>query len=347
MSHTKIDIRLKGDSDSLSFLFSFPEELRQSDLTSLEMFISRSINQTLMRDGCFGTWAEVLQSKKHPGHYTLKISGPHHDLKPYKKLIKDFLKAGKEGVRIYLENKEKIEKIGRKSGNPIRFVLPFGLAMARAKSIQLLHFPPMEAFVYYDYLFSPSNRRWENLLGYNGRRDNFAALESIVDCVPLAAPGGDSEDIDVFNNTFTPYVKKMLRARLIPQGHHTQPVVAYGNPVHRWLQQAFPDQIKNELNTLSLVELRLFDDEVTTPVLCANHPSTYFYYMEDTSGKSLQQKTEILTQDLIAAGWQQHMADNPGDSATNTLQAMKAFWTDNPEVKKVMKQEDEEFVFKR
>jgi hypothetical protein len=343
MSHKNIKIKLKGDSESLSFLFSFPKELEGTNLTTLEMFISRSINQTLMRDGCFGAWAEVPRSD---GDYEIKISGPHHDLHPYKKLIKDFVKAGKEAVKIYRENQEKIREIGEKSGNPIRFVLPFGLSMARARSIQLLHFPPMEAYVYYDYLFSPSNRRWENLLGYNGMKGgNFAELESIVDCVPLAAPGGDNQDIDVFNNTFTPYVKKMLRARLIPHKGVTQPIVAYGGPVHRWLEQAFPDQIGEKLYTLSLVELRLFDDKVVTPVLCANHPSMYFYDIKDTSGKPLEQKIEILTQDLIAAGWQMQMANNPRGSAKNTLEAMTSYWTGNPEVKRVMKQEDKEFGF--
>jgi hypothetical protein len=341
--NNSIDISLEGTEEQLSRLFSYTDDRKNSGLTTLATYIGHFFNKTLLRDGFYGAWAQVWWDQEK-GTYNLKLSSPHHDLSLYQQLIPAFLDAGKTGVEIFQEIQPNIQEVISATKKEMRFLLPYGLAMANAKSIQLLHFPPLETFVYLDYLFSPSNRRWENLLGYNNYKDvNFPELESIVDCVPLAAPGADNVGIDPFNYTFTPYVKKMLRARLIPDGNSTQPVVACGGPVHEWLQNAFPDQIQGDLQTLSLVELRLFDNDVKTPVLCANHPSLYLYY---TRQEYSEKKKEILVQDLIATGWQATMAFGTEKSAQEVLNAQKDYWYNSPDVKHIMDQEDLEFNYK-
>lgn len=336
-----IDIILEGSEEEFTALFSYSPTLQKSGLTSLKEFIGHAVNQTLQRDNVYGAWAEVLSVKNG---YLLKMSSPHHDLSAYKTLIPAWIEAGKYGLQIAQKNKNKIDRVIKSTKEKMKFLLPFGLAMGNVKSVQLLHFPPLTTFVYLDYLFSPTNRRWENLLGYNRVKGvNYASFESIVDCVPLAAPGGDSKGIEPFNNSFIPYVKRMLKARLTPQDGFTQPIVAYGSPVRIWLEKAFPNQIKHELKVLSLLELKLFDDDIITPVLCANHPSMYLY---ETDKPYSKEKKKILVQDLIAAGWQALMAEHPSDSPKNVLKAMTDYWKGNPRVLKIMNQEDREFSFR-
>ena len=336
-----LEIKLEGTEYQLSALFSYSKETAQSGLTTLEDYIAHSFNQTLVRDHFFGAWAEVI--KDQDDQFVLKMFSPHHNLNKYKYLIPAFLKAGNLALSIFNENQEKITNNGV---NKMKFLLPFGLSMIKAKSIQLLHFPPLETFVYHDYLYSPTNRRWENLLAYNHlTKVRFPDLESIVDCVPLAAPGDDSNDINPFNNTFSSYVKEMLKARLKSRGSYTQPVVAYGDPVMDWLQQTFPNEIQNKLEPLSLIELQLVDRNVKTLVLCANHPSKYLYYTDDNDPAHFDVKKEIMTQDLIAAGWQAKMALNHNLPAQKVLQDMKDYWINNKSIPDIMKQEDESFGY--
>lgn len=337
-----IDIILDGDEDLFTRLFSYSEGLQNSNLTSLQTFMAHFFNQTLERDGYFGAWAMVW---KIGDQFNLKLSSPHHDLRIYREKIPAFLEAGKLGLQIYEQNESAIQKVIQDTGKEMRFILPWGLSLARPRSIQLLHFPPIETFVYLDYLFSPTNRRWENLLGYNRfSRTRFSLLESIVDFVPLGAPGGDNEGIDHFNGTFADYVRKMLNARLSDLGNGvTQPVVGYGGPVMEWLQQTFPDRVKGTLNPLSLIYLNLKEGKsCTTPVLCANHPSKYLYYADKPDSS---EKRQILVQDLVAAGWQAHMARYPFQNPEALLQNLINFWTDNPRLKKIMVQEDQEYSF--
>ncbi len=236
-----IDINLEGTRDELIALFAYPKELQASNLSSLEEYIAHAFNQTLVRDGYTGAWAEVVVVKDS-GQFVLKMYSPRHDLGRYQLIIPAFLEAGRLAVSIFAGIEKQVEEYGK---GQMRFVLPFGLSMANTKSIQLLHFPPLEAFVYTDYLYSPTNRRWENLLAYNHfSKSPMTELETIVDCVPIAAPGGDSKGIEPFNNSFTPYVKQMLKARLRYAEHQNTPILGYGEPVMAWLKDAFPDVIK-------------------------------------------------------------------------------------------------------
>lgn len=341
--HNCVEIILPGTEAELTDLFSYTPEDRHSKLTSLPEFVAHIFSKTLQYDRHCGGWSQVLQQED--GQYVLKMYSPHQDLAPYRDRIPAFMAAGHAGLAIYKSLEKEIEKQGK---GQIRFLLPSGLSMARTRSVQLLHFPPLEAFVYKDYLYSPTNRRWENLLGNNGLAEaHLPELETIVDCVPLAAPGDDSAGIAAFNDKFIPYVKAMLQARLTASGTRTQPVVAYGGPVRDFLRIAFPDQITAPLSVLSLVEMRLLEDpNVVTPVLCANHPSMYLYYTDDTNPKDFEAKKTVMTQDLIAAGWQAHMAYAPDADAASVLNEMTAKWTDNPRVLDIMRQEDTAYSYR-
>ena len=68
--------------------------------------------------------------------YGAKITSPSGDVSAYRSLIPAFLDAGRIALDTYRQNQSAITAAG------LHFMLPFGLAMARTRSIQLLHFPP-------------------------------------------------------------------------------------------------------------------------------------------------------------------------------------------------------------
>lgn len=334
MKH-KVEINLGSDGDELARLFSYSEQL--DGLSSLYEFIAHAFNQCMLRDQLLGGWTQVLLNDEK--EYILKMFCPHHDIGEYEVMIPAFMKAARIGLRIYKENKAGIEKADWDA----RFLLPCGLTTIRTRSVQLLHYPPLETFVYNDYLYSPTNRRWENLLGYNHPvTPRFSELETIVDCVPLAAPGSDGDKLTDYNNTFTPYVKEMLQARLKNADGDARNIVAYGGPVRDWLEQAYADQIDQKPGVLTLIHLDIFGDGSTLPVLCANHPSMYLYYSDEPYS---DRKKEVMTQDLIAAGWQAKMSFGPEKDAQAVLTEMIDYWNGNRRVRAIMEQEDQEYSY--
>jgi len=311
----------------------------ESDLTPLFAYqptgvplwdgIGHTINQTLLRDLFYGAWAQAWLKKSKPtpkptDQYQVTITSPNadHDVTAYATQIPAFIAAVSTGIGIYNTNKSKLPSTG------VSFLPPFGLSMLNTGSIQLLHYPPSETLNYMDYLYSPTNRRWENLLGYNaypGAQNSL--VETIVDVIPIAAAGGTdgSKALIPVQDAFVPYVQEMLNVylRRSPGGTATQPVVAYGGPVMSFLEDNFK---QSNLRPLSLISLQLLTGGPATPVLCANHPSEFLYY------KSSQEKefTEILVQDLTAAGWQTKMSQNPDADPKQTLQDVSTYWGQNP-----------------
>jgi hypothetical protein len=302
---SSIEINL-GQGSELAALFSYAPG---SDI-ELRAWIAHSLNQTMLRDLFYGSWVDVWGGGDENEPYGAKITSPSGDVSAYRSLIPAFLDAGRIALNTYRQNQSAITAAG------LHFMLPFGLCMARTRSIQLLHFPPLEARTYMDYLYSPTNRRWESLLGYAGYDGSRNTLvERVTDVVPLAAPGGDSTGIEPFNQIFIAYGKAMLRAGLDARASTTQPVVAYGAPVRRWLENAFADQISQELDVLSLVELAIVDGP-TTPVLCANHPSDFLE----------QPDKGVLFEDLVAASWQSQMAVDWEADPAEALTRARSTW---------------------
>ena len=351
-----VDIGLGYEKD-ISGLFQFGD-----NGPSLEEAITFVFSQTLQRDMYFGSWAQAYQNGN--GEYRLKITSPCDDVSAYETLIPNYINAGKQALSSYYDSVPASAREGWE------FLMPFGLAMSNVKSIQLLHFPPLETFTYRDYLYSPTNRRWECLLAQNGFIGaNNSPVERIIDVAPIAAPGGAGKELSAYNQSFIPYVKAQLENFLRPlaetQYAYTQPVVAYGGPVHDWLKEAF--NLESSPKTLKIVPLNIADAKEghtcpTTWVLCANHPSEYLY---DTSiplkdatkpNGNYPAPIEVMCQDLIAAGWQAHMSQFPNADPHATLNDMQERWgwnatthKVNPEkveaLLKVMKEQNLEFSF--
>lgn len=323
---THIDIGL-GYENEIADLFNFGEN--GPNLTDAITFV---FSQTLQRDLYFGSWAQAYRNGD--GEYRLKITSPDQDVSAYATLIPGYIAAGQQAIASYYDN---IPWSARKDWE---FLLPFGLAMANVKSIQLLHFPPLETFTYKDYLYSPTNRRWECLLAQNGFNGaNNTPVERIVDVAPIAAPGGAGSELTDYNEGFIPYAKAQLEnfLRPLPETDYllTQPIVAYGGPVHDWLKQAF--NLDQAPATLDIIRLSILPgapntEPATTWVLAANHPSEYLYDTNiplsnaDKPNGDYPPPINVMCQDLIAAGWQAHMSEHPGDDPHQVLAELQTHW---------------------
>ena len=331
-----------GTPDLVESLFPYcPKTLVLSD------FIAHLINQTLQRDLCYGAWAQVTapSSTNQLTEYQVKITTPDGKTRVdhYEDILKGFLAAAASGVNLYNSAMKRFSK----PPTGISFLSPIGLAMGNVRSVQLLHYPPTETLNYIDYLYSPTNRRWENLLGYNGHPGEHNTLvETIVDLVPVAADGGKTggQQIALFKETFQPYVEQLLKvyARPTKSGKATIPVVAYGGPVMDYLQKVYkPKDLSRKLTgyktgylqALSLVSLKLAGNKTPTPVLCANHPAQFMYAKPEQKDHFMT----ILKQDLIAAGWQSAMSRKPDADPLATLTKFYNHWM-SPRKAKLLEQ---------
>jgi len=328
--HRCIDIGL-GYHHNIEGLFRFGDPSPR-----LEDAITFVFNQTLQRDRFYGAWAQAYRNGD--GEYRLKITSPQDDISAYRTLIPRYIAAGQLAHTRYYQD------IPSSARSRWEFLLPFGLPMANVKSVQLLHFPPLETFTYKDYLYSPTNRRWECLLAQNGFDGaHNAAVERIVDVAPIAAPGGAGSELSDYNQDFIPYAKAQLRNFLRPlrdtDDQLTQPMIAYGEPVHAWLTEAF--ELKQTPAVLDIVRLSILDaPEGRTPpetwVLCANHPSEYLYDTDLPLSDAFEPNGDypppinVMCQDLIAAGWQAHMSEHPGDDPHRVLAELQQKWGWDP-----------------
>lgn len=353
---TSIDVGL-GYYRDIEGLFRFGD-----NSPDLEDAITFVFSQSLQRDRYFGSWAQAYRNGN--GEYRLKITSPCDDVSAYETRIPGYIDAGRQALASYYD------KVPATARSGWEFLLPFGLAMAEVKSIQLLHFPPLETFTYKDYLYSPTNRRWECLLAQNGfDGEKNASVERIVDVAPIAAPGGAGSELTDYNQDFIPYAKAQLRNFLQPlttTGHElTQPIVAYGGPVHDWLKEAF--HLPQSPGVLDIVELSILEQDDGRPgpktwVLCANHPSEYLYDTDLPLSDAFKPNGDypapihVMCQDLIAAGWQAHMSENPGDDPYEVLATLEQRWgwdTHNGTVRKdkadellaIMKEQNQAFGF--
>jgi hypothetical protein len=325
-----IEIKL-GPWDEMADLFSW-EASAGVDLRDL---IAHGINQTMQRDGLLGSWADVYRDSGDT--LSVKISAPFEKVKGYATMIPAFIDAARVGYSAYMAHRATILQ------GKLIFYLPVGLPMLATRSVQLLHYPPYEARTYSDYLYSPTNRRWESLLGYNDyNAAGVTLLERICDAVPLAGPGSDATVINEVEKYFIPYGKAMLGALLDQSAPRTQPVVAYGGPAHGWLKSAFPTQVKRMPTLFSVLELRVGEGKAVTPVLCANHPSEFLFFTEHNAKWAF----EITMQDLIAARWQAHMAEHRDADPVKVLHEAKARWEgDRKRVQDIVEAQKAEFGY--
>lgn len=341
---SSIDITL-GEQRYLSQMFSaFDPNISLTDV------LSHAFNQTLQRDMFFGSWADAYFHQTD-GLYHVKLTSPDQDLSRYQVTIPGMLKAARIALDIF--------NSGQMTTTELRFYLPFGLAMSAYKSIQMLHFPPIEAQNFSDYLYNPTCRRWELLLlhnGFDGKQNTL--MERLLDLVPIAAPGGDSKDIDSYNLSFSLYVSTLLELFLDANATKTltAPLVVGGHPAISFIEDRYGDD-GSGWEPMTLVELKIIrnwdvEDEdsdsyyKTTHLLCTNHPSTYLFELGNTDDPDHEKNAlQIMREDLICAGWQAEMAENWQADPKVVLEEMKKRWESDKKVKQIMQDSQPEWSF--
>ncbi|HKK94187.1 MAG TPA: hypothetical protein VJ925_12190 [Longimicrobiales bacterium] len=330
----EVEVHL-GKADEVKALLSYVRDDHVDDYQKCALGFS----QTLLRDLKYASWAVVRPKQGQPDDdWWVRITSPVDDVSAYAEKIPAFMAAARLGLEIYRKNREKIER------NKLLFFPPQGMALAETRSVQLLHYPPYEARVFCDYLYSPTQRRYEGLLRFNGYDpDKVSLLERICDCAPLAGPGADATGIDEVLDDFRPYAKAMLTALLDTSGSVTQPVVAYGPPVHQWLHETFPKQVPQWPELFSILSLTL-DPETgaKTPVICADHPSAFLFFDHHPPGWAVQKTRD----DLITSRWQIMMSETRDADPYEVLEACQTYWVDRPdEVREICDIQKTEFGY--
>jgi len=268
-THTNMVQFSIGTKEYLEPLFRFyynNENLKDDDDTSSSnnmsfiQHIEYSFMNTINRDGFDGSWAHVWSSSssqsssrdKHEQEYHLKITSPlsFSDITPYKQIIPKYLEiisiaeraCSKRWTQLssiadYTEEMKK-KQLFKQGG--LQFLPPFGLPMIKSQSVLLMHYPPIEAISYKDYLHSRTTKRWETLLLMNlhsimmddmKKQTNFTVPSttnhyhvekymSIVDICPIVSRSnqGGSRMVGAFCEPIQPelesYVVSMLNLLL-------------------------------------------------------------------------------------------------------------------------------------
>jgi len=249
--------------------------------------------------------------------YNVTITGDSHQIEEYNVLMTQFLEHGK----LALQGVEGLKADGKWNEDNWRMFLPLGLAICNHRSVQLLHFPPDYSLPQQDYLGSDTSRRWEELLLLNDVPQSEVTLyETILDIAPIAAPASAGGQLGETYIYFQPYVLKMLPF-LVENNGKPLPMVVYGGPVRKWVIEFFKLQDFG-VNSVDMIKI----DELTVPILGANHPSYIWYAKNDGREKAF----EVMEQDLISACWQARMGVDASLQPDNVLHECQQYWNEPP-----------------
>lgn len=201
---------------------------------------------------------------------------------------------------------------------PWSFWLPLGLPMVSQKAVMMLHYPPYTSFQAYDYLNNATLNRWERMLTTVGVPANQVNLyESIVDIMPIAAPGsgetacltpGMSEtyfgNASANRNYIAPMLTLLANPPVYAAKKGTAPVLVFGSePRQVW-------QDMNNLKSFGVLDVgtvTLPGDTKPTAYIGANHPIAAVY---DTCTTTPSIVTMEI-QDLTTACFAQAMSVDP------------------------------------
>ena len=315
-----------GDSVRLAHLFSFPNDTSHMTLAQT---VEHFLRQSIQRDQIVGMTVTVTQA---PAGYVATFGGLTQDSRAagYVNRVAEFLQIGQVAY-------DAVVAVAADSTWPNKppqvwcFYLPLGLSLQNNTAVQLLHFPPDYTLSDQDYLGSLTTQFWEALLSANGaQQSQMAVLQRIVDIVPIVKDGGLGTFPTRVYSAFEPYGYRLLKFAVGPTtGPVTKPIVAYGGPVRDFYLKALAPNVKwgppplsdavSPPDTLVADSIRLANSPATTAVLMAEHPSMMFYR---------DAKKRLIYHQLMAACWEQRMAQNPGADVTGkaTAAACSSQW---------------------
>lgn len=338
-----------GGEDTLRELYSWPNLPGAAD--TLAETVLHWFAQTLARDGI----RDVVPAMRTDGAACFLdldgTAGAAEVCAVYAARLPAFLANGRQALETVLPA---IRAAGRWNPDPTlagdvwRFFLPLGLPLARQKSLQFFHYPPLRLLdPMRDYLDDPVPVRWEELLRANGvARGEEARYECVMDATPIAAPDdqgskksarGDPQWGLIPIQDFTDYQKAQVRLLLnaAPGAPgFTIPLVVYGAHPRAIFNLDFaPAQPVgvNVATQAAIVPGR------RTPVAGANHP--YMFYAVAQGGDSVgsgriadgvsrAQLAALMVKDLAVARWQVALAADPGQDPAAAMRACLAYWND-------------------
>lgn len=202
---------------------------------------------------------------------------------------------------------------------PWQFWLPLGLPMVSQKAVMMLHYPPYTSFQAYDYLNNATLNRWERMLTSVGvPADQVNLYESIVDVMPIAAPGsgetacltpGMSEtwfgNASANRNYIAPMLTLLANPPVNAGKKGTAPVLVFGSePRQVWASM----NKLSSFNVLDVGTVTMPGDTKPTAYIGANHPIAAVY---DTC-TSTPNIVQMEIQDLTTACFAQLMSSDPG-----------------------------------
>jgi hypothetical protein len=316
-----------GAKAQVTALYSYPNAGHEDQ--SLEQTISIWLNSSLKRDGLPEATSTIYLNANH---YFAHLTGaPEVQLAAFSANYENFLQIGLLG----LADADAFKAAGKWSPS-WRFLLPLGEAMAHAKTIEIMDFPPVSLFKTQDYLISATTKRWKSLLVANGVNPAELDLYSaILDIVPVAAPASDGSNLDksgIYAGPFNSYTMPLFSSwGRAPGATSAKPLLAFGAPIRAWFALNFKVQVP----VLGLAQVKLPDGTNAT-VLGSNHPSFFFYAAQKFTGpdswqKNLVYANSVMLQDLIASGWQAEMGRNPQADPQAVLTAVTAKWNQDPQ----------------
>ena len=150
-----------GEIEDVQRLFSYPPNCHEICFLqqSLEETIAHYLQASISRDQLDGLAVSIRTEQEH---IFVEIRGK--EAAEYGDLIKSFVEVGQLAFKASLQLSA--EKQWRYNW---RFFLPLGLAMARHRTVQLLHFPPDYVLGLDQYYLSAhTTLRWAELLEANG-----------------------------------------------------------------------------------------------------------------------------------------------------------------------------------
>ena len=147
----------------------------------------------------------------------------------------------------------------------------------------------------------------------------MALYESILDIAPITTSFNAGLHIDGSYSYFENYVMEMLQLLLITDEDVALPMVTYGGPVHRRVQEFFNLSGYFGVNSIATITV----GNTNIPILGANHPSYIWYAADEGSQKAF----EVMQKDSISAFWQAKMGSSEAKSSSSVLTECKEFWT--------------------
>jgi hypothetical protein len=344
-----------GSESRVSALYSFPNSPKLG--WTLSQTVQHWFDMTLDRDGLQRQGATASVSVD-PSGVQLLLDGPasiQSQLQLYSQRLPQFLNNGEQALTTVVPELHQSgkwdpspdkPKPGQPPYHPWQFFLPHGMAMLNQKALLFFHYPPIRLLTTnQDYLDDPVPVRCTELLTANGVvAGDLPLFNTVMDATPIGAeddqgskkgPGIDKTWGLIPIQSFHDYQKAQVKLLLNLSSKHpgyTVPIVVYGAHPLATFNTLYGLKLKN--NQVTVAEIL---PGMKTPVMASTHPYVFYGTAQGFdsigSGKLVNSKgaTAQMVKDLVVAGWQKSMSDDPTQDPHEALATCQTHWKATPQ----------------